>query len=475
MLEMRKSLFVLLTAVIVAMGFSCCTDDTIGPSISDVKSAVIVDSGFVLTGKSVRNDHLRSRSTIQLLGDVNAGGYGRLSSDVVAQFMPTTSIDTVGLRGGADWIDSCFITMRVASGDFTGDSLAPMRMDIYELNQPLPSPIYTDFAPAGYYNAGDFMGSVTYSASESLLKQEALSNGSIANYYEINVPVSVDYARAIYNQYKSNPATFSTPSEFAKFFPGIYITNSYGQGRVMNFYDIEFVAYYRKYEKLTESSDTIYKGVRQSYMAVTPEVIYNNNINLDPAETIETMVDDGEAIVMGPAGYEVHATFPIQDIIDKFKNDTKDALGVLNFLTLELPVEKVVNQYNIAPPKYLLMVKESYREKFFDKDTLTNNKDAFYAVYDEDDKSYTFTGLRDYMLDIINNKNGIATESDSKFIIMPIDVTIFSNNTSTYYSYYGSTSEVVTKIAPSISKPCLARLKLDKSIITLVYSKQTFY
>ena len=150
---MRKSLFVLLTAVIVAMGLSCCTDDTIGPSISDVKSAVIVDSGFVLTGKSVRNDHLRSRSTIQLLGDVNAGGYGRLSSDVVAQFMPTTSIDTVGLRGGADWIDSCFITMRVASGDFTGDSLAPMRMDIYELNQPLPSPIYTDFAPAGYYNA----------------------------------------------------------------------------------------------------------------------------------------------------------------------------------------------------------------------------------------------------------------------------------------------------------------------------------
>lgn len=474
MLEMRKSLFVLLTALVVALGFSCCTDETIGPSISDVKSAVITDSGFVLTGKSVRNEHLRSRSAIQLLGDVDAGGYGHLTSDVVAQFMPSTSIDTVGVRGGAEWIDSCFITMRVSSGAFTGDSLAPMRMDVYELNQPLPSPIYTDFIPTGYYNAGDLMGSVTYSASKSMLKTETLANGSTTTFYEINVPVSVDYARNIFNQFKNNPATFSTPGEFAKFFPGIYITNSYGQGRVMNFYDIEFVTYFRKYEKLSETNDTIYDGVQQSYMAVTPEVIYNNNIHLDPSESIETMVYNGEAIVMGPAGYEVSATFPIQEIVDKFQNDTKDALGVINYLTLELPVEAVTNQYNIAPPKYLLMVKESYRDKFFDKDSLTNNKDAFYAEYDEESKSYTFSGLRDYLLDIINNKGGIASESDSKFIIMPIDVTLFSNTSSSYY-YTTTASEVVTKIAPSISKPCLARLKLDKSIITLVYSKQTFY
>ena len=35
-------------------------------------------------------------------------------------------------------------------------------------------------------------------------------------------------------------------------------------------------------------------------------------------DTIETMIDNGDAIVMGPAGYEVHANFPIQEIIDKF-------------------------------------------------------------------------------------------------------------------------------------------------------------
>ena len=158
-------------------------------------------------------------------------------------------------------------------------------------------------------------------------------------------------------KYKTDPATFSTPKAFAEYFPGIYITNSYGQGHVMNFYDIEFVTYYRKYEKLTETTDTIYPAKSQSYMAVTPEVVYNNNITLDVDDQVEDMVANGDAIVMGPAGYEVRADFPIQEIIDKFKAGTQDGLGVINSLALEIPAEKVVNRYDIAPPKYLLMVK----------------------------------------------------------------------------------------------------------------------
>ncbi|MBR2146865.1 MAG: hypothetical protein IJ925_05490 [Muribaculaceae bacterium] len=144
---------------------------------------------------------------------------------------------------------------------------------------------------------------------------------------------------------------------------------------------------------------------------------------------------------------------------------------------MEIPAEQIPNRYNIAPPKYLLMVKESYRDQFFEKDSLTNNKDAFYAEYNELKKSYTFTGLRDYVLDIINHKGGQATDEDINFIIMPIDVTVF-NNTSSYYSYYypsTTSTQVVTKIAPAISKPCLAMLDLDNAIVKLTYSKQTLY
>ncbi len=476
---MRNFLYVLVATVLLVMGFSSCIDDTIGPSISDIHSAVVEDSGFVFRGVSVRNTHLRSRSSIQLLGKVNADGYGTLTSDVVAQFMPTTAIDTVGVHGGDQWIDSCFITMRVAVGDVIGDTLAPMRMNVYKLNNQLPVPIFSDFNPGGYYNSSDLMGSVTYSAtSEDRITAYNSTGTAAVTYYEVNVPVPVSYARDIFNEYKSNPSTFSTPKQFADFFPGIYITNTYGEGHVMNFYDIEFVTYYRKYVKLDESSDTIYPAMRQSYMAVTPEVVYNNNITLDVDSEVENLIAAGSAIVMGPAGYEVHADFPIQDIIDKFKAASSDGLAVVNTLTLDIPAEEVVNKYDIAPPKYLLMVKESYRDEFFEKDTLTNNKDAFYAEYNEQEDCYTFSGLRQYLLDIINNKGGVAPESDKKFVIMPIDVTTYTNSTtSSYYYYYSSaaSTEVVTKIAPAVSKPCIVKLNLDKAKLRLVYSKQMVY
>lgn len=465
----------LIATLALAVGFNSCTDETIGSSISDVKLEVVTDSDFVINGVSVRNNHLRSRSSIQLLGKVTAGGYGTLASDVVTQFMPTTTIDTVGVHGGAEWIDSCFVTMRVALDGVVGDTLAPMRMDVYKLNKKLSSPIYTDFDPTAYYDKGDLMGSVAYSANELTHKIVASQNGNIT-YYEINVPVPVKYARDIFNKYKESPETFSTPATFADFFPGIYITNSYGEGHVMNFYDIEFITYYRKYESLSVDSDTIYPAQAQSYLAVTPEVIYNNNITLDPDPAIKAMVDDGDAIVMAPAGYEVKAQFPVQEIIDRFKASTVDALGKINTVTLEIPVEKVSNVYDIAPPKYLLMVKESYREKFFEKDSLTNNKDAFYAEYDAVNKNYVFTGLRSYVLDIINNKGGIATAEDINFVIMPIDVTTFTNSTtSSYYYYSNSSTSVVTKIAPAISKPSLAKLDLKNAKLSLVYSQQVFY
>ena len=179
----------LMFAVVAVVGINSCTDDTIGTSISDIQSAIIEDSTFVFEGVSVRNRHLRSRSSVQLLGKVTADGYGTLSSDFVAQFMPTTTIDTVGVHGGAAWIDSCFITMRVATTDVTGDTLAPMRMDVYKLNKQLSTPIYTDFNPSGYYDTGDLMGSITYSASEMRKSAYNSTGTQEVSYYEVNVPV----------------------------------------------------------------------------------------------------------------------------------------------------------------------------------------------------------------------------------------------------------------------------------------------
>ena len=161
--------------------------------------------------------------------------------------------------------------------------------------------------------------------------------------------------------------------------------------------------------------------------------------------------------------------FPIQDIINSFRENTSSDLGVINSLTLNIPVDLVNNEYDIAPPTNLLMVKTSKKDDFIAGDSLTNNKDSFYAVYDSDQKCYQFNGLRDYVLNIINNKHGVADAEDIDLTITPVDITTYTTSS----SYYTTGSTIVTKIAPQVSKPAIANLRLDKAKVTITYSKQS--
>ena len=89
-------------------------------------------------------------------------------------------------------------------------------------------------------------------------------------------------------------------------------------------------------------------------------------------------------------------------------------------------------------------------------------------------KEYVFSGLRPYILNILNNKGGIATDEDINLTLTPIDVASYTQM-SNYYYYYGSSQTVVTKISPAVSQPAIAKLRLDKAKIKVVYSKQSVY
>lgn len=454
---MRNLLYAALAITLAAVLSTACSDENIGSSLNDTRSSIIVDSSFTITGTTVLNPSLRSRSSFQLLGVIDAPGYGHLESDVVMQFMPSQKLVTDYVTEST--IDSCFLVMTLTSGNFTGDSLAPMRMNIYPLDKQLPYPIYSDFDPTSYYSPENLLGSISYSAS-------AVQYGETSSLSRtVSVPMDVAYARELFTMYKLAPEKFSNPTIFAQYMPGLYITNSYGQGHVMNFSKTELQVYYRQVKPDT----TI--NAYTSYLAVSPEVVYNNNIKLEIDESLQQRINNGEAIVVTPAGTEVEIVFPIQEIIDSYKSRTSDGISIINSLELELPVEEIENKYNIAPPKYLLMVKDGMKEDFFEKDSLTNNKDSFYATYNALKKCYTFTGMRDYILNIIKKQDGKATAADINLTITPIDVTTYTNAA----SYGVAASTIVTKIGPAVSRPGLARLRLDKAKIKITYSKQSMY
>ena len=467
-----KQFFYVILAAVVLLGLYACTDETIGVSITDSVSSIIEDSSFVITGQSIRNERVQMRTTTKMLGSLSSDGYGDLTASAVTMWMPAMNIDTTGMK--SEWIDSCRLKLRMPyRNGYTGDDQAPMRLNVYRLNKALPTPIYSDFDPTGYYD--ELLASESYSPSSGWVEMaQSYVTGTLTydTVHVISVPMPNELGVELYNAYVNDPVRFSNPRTFADIFPGIYITNSYGSGHVINIQATQFDVYYHKHIVLSDTAE-VDSTFAQSYLASTPEVVSNNIIRFNIDNNITSMVDDGRALIVAPAGYEVQVRFPIQDIIDKYEASVGNNQSVINSLSLELPVSIPVTQYDIQPPDYLLMVKTSKKDNFINGDSLVNNKDSFYATYDAVNKRYTFSGLRNYILNIINNQGSIATEDDINFTITPVDVSTYTYSSSySYYYYSSSSSSIVTKISPMVSRPAIVELLLDKAKIKISYSSQ---
>ena len=74
--------------MLVSAFASCDETSEIGSSIVDDQVDVVIDSVFVITGSSQENNIQYARTSNQLLGTIQADGYGDLSSDFITQLMP---------------------------------------------------------------------------------------------------------------------------------------------------------------------------------------------------------------------------------------------------------------------------------------------------------------------------------------------------------------------------------------------------
>jgi len=451
-------------AIILAL-FTACDDDvtTVGNSLVTDKSEVIIDSSFIVTGQSVPNNDIQSRTITQLLGEFNAKEFGSFKSEFVTQFMPALQIDTTNV------VELESLRMRllmfVRTGDFTGDSLVPMGLKIYPLIKQLPSPIYSNFDPTDYYNEGDCWTPESHIYTANALYSD--SANALA-YRTVSVELPYQFARMFYEKYRTSPQTFASPQAFAEFFPGIYVKSSFGSGRVININETRINLYYRRKGTVSTGGttrDTVYNATG-IYMAVTPEVISNNIINFQISPQLAGMVSNGENIIVAPSGYDSRLTFPTKEIIEKYRSQAGD-LSVVNKLTFSIPVSEIENDYNITPPAYLLMILSNKKKEFFAQNKVSDDRTSFLASYDSENKRYDFTGLRDYIMDMLAKEN--LEEDDYTFTLTPVDVVTESASS----GYYNQGETVITGINPYVGKPAMCRLDMENAKIKFTYSKQS--
>lgn len=443
-----------------AFFMASCEDTTqnIGSDLVQVESDVVIAEDFKLEAQSVNNDRVQSRTITQLIGTIDAEDYGRFTADFVTQFMPANRIDTL-LRSSAD-IDSVKLLMMYPKGAFVGDSVIPMGLEVYRLKKQLNAPIFSDFNPEDYYDSSAPLGSKIYGASNFSFGDSVSSQ---ASYNAIYVDMPVDLGRELFDLYQTKPDVFLSPTAFAEYFPGIYVRNSYGHGRVTRIGATGLGIYYHYSTVNAAGRDTILdtSGV---FFQATPEIISNNNISYSMSPDLQKRFAEGQKLVVAPAGLDVEIKFPLKEII-KYYHENKGMLSVINSLTMSIPVEKISNTYGINIPSQLLLIKKSERQKFFEKSQITDNMTSFYSTFSTSTGSYNFNSLRNYLIDALNREDEL-TEDDFTFILTP--VVVETESTSSYYQ----TTEVIKSIVPYIEAPVMVRLLTENAKIKLTFSNQ---
>lgn len=456
---MKSVFYAFLACLAAIVAVACSESSSIGNSLADESITIVVDSNFTVSGTTVANPVVQSRTLSQLIGAVDAEGFGSIQSDFVGQFMPSLALDTANVL--PEQIDSVKLFMQMVRGDFVGDSLVPMGLDVYRLTRDLPYPIYSDFDPKDYYDPADKLASAVYTAS-TINEPDSVKKLS-AIYVDMHMPV--DFARDILKAYVADPSAFADPEAFtSKVFKGVYIRSSYGSGRISDFTTTSIRFYYHKTTYNADSARYETSNHYGDYMAVTPEVVVNNNIRYQVAPSLKAMVSDGSNIVAAPAGYEVEMKFPAPEILASY-NRYQDRLRVLNTLSLTIPAEEIENEYSITPPPYLLMILKKNKKEFFENNSLTDNITSFYAAYDAAKGCYTFSGMRGYLLDLLAKDE--VTDEDYTFVLSPVQV---NKEASANSGSYGTTTYIVSSIVPYVSKPAMAKILLDKAKITLTFS-----
>lgn len=442
--------------------------------------------------KVVFDDAVDTRSTTNLIGRISVPEYGDLNCSFVSRLISTSSLaipDSIL----PEQIDSMKMILTVPRGALTGDSLVPQQLKAYRLTKSLPNDIDNRFDPTGYYDPADPLGSRTFTLS-ALGMSDSLYSSQPEVY--IQIPLSREMALNIVAAYRDekSKSVFAWPQTFEKYFHGIYVEPSFGRGCVANISYTDFVIFYnyKANETKKDSIGTAIPTVVTKVGAVgvfksSPIVLSSNNVVYRPSQFLQSKAADNEALVTTPGGYRVDLKFPGRELVEIYKN-SQSKLAVVSNLLFSIPAEEIENDFDLTPPPYLVMVKKSKLREFLSSNSLPDGKDSFYAAYNSISKRYSFTSMRNYILDLI--KNGIKDE-DLEFTIIPANLEFEKEEDSTpsysnYWNYmalimgygygYGSSSSSANKepikCTPYILKPTMCRLKMDEARTIFSYSLQ---
>lgn len=401
--------------------FMSCNDtiDKLGLSIQPEGDRVSVGTDTLfLTSSTVRVDSVFSKTKHPILGEYIDPVFGSVRSDYAGEFYYP---ENLAFKDGAE-IDSVMLTVSYTS--MLGDSLAPMQLAVYKLNERLPrGENYTNFDPTANADMSVKLGTQIFTGRNNTYRTEIYQSGVETveiKVYEINTPLPKSLGQSFLDEYnKPDHGVFKDSDTFNEFFPGLYVTTDFGNSTILNVNLTSLKVFYNYLDKGGSSTKTDTIRSEEWRLNITPEVTQINHVNSQIDLPLDT--PDFGTYVKSPAGLNTEISFELSKLSDILSNS---ALNQAKFTVYALPEANDDETVKLSPPESLLLINKDSLQTFFEKRQLPNYVTSFISFFDANTYSYNFgnvSALINYYSK--QHKDNPEKPLDQKYLLVPVDVT----------------------------------------------------
>lgn len=378
-----------------------CDDDTasIGSTLMPGGDAMVVSEGaYNILTRSVRVDSVYANTNACYLGRIVDPETNSVTTcDFLAQF---NLLDNFSLpkyeammHDGTRQVmaDSC--QLRVFVSSYQGDSLAPMKLMVQELdtNRVMEENVkyYSNIDPQKYVNPQTgIRKTLMYTIRDLSLADSVLNSSSY--YTNIKVKLPDSYGSYLLNTYYTHPEYYKSSYEFLRHVcPGFYFKTEGGVGALVEV-DVSTLDLFFRYKtkKSSESTenDTIVDGFVR--LGATEEVLQNTSVSTTGLDDLAA--DENCTYLKTPSGILTEVTLPIDEIVSgEHYNDT------INNASFSLVRMNNIgqNEFSLSAPQNILLVRKKDYYHFFEDEELPDSKTSFITSFSSSDNAYTFSNI----------------------------------------------------------------------------------
>lgn len=429
-----RALFSTFFILITSITFIACDDDlnAVGNSIQpNGDNITLTPDTVTLEANTLSfNDKIYARTQLGTLGNYNDLLLGNIKSDYLSEFYCPRNLQFLGGSKNASHLAIDSVSINVFFSDYVGDANALMGITAYELTEELNNNkenYYTDLDISGFYDKSKPLASTAY-----IIKSIPVDASSKLRAITLNLN-KTDIGDRILSAWKRDTTALADSDRFKEILKGLYITNNYGSGNLINVHTTSLNVYYKYNGRNKENTADSIRSAGMRFIVVSDVIQLNKVQNSDLSFLTDPSNPDneGKSYMKTPAGVYSEIVLPIGEIAKKQKEKGK----IINSATFRVKgYTEAEAKQGFKQPKTLLLINKDSIDSFFEKNNKVDNLTSLIANRDSSN-TYNFGNIaltiNHALTELSKDDKEIEETAKLHYYLMPVDATTSTANNTT--------------------------------------------